>query len=153
MKLKGFPGGSAGKEPICQCRRDKRQGFDPWVGKIPWRRKWQPTPVFWPGNKQRSLVGYIVHGVAKSQTRLSTHTHKVKLKGDDPQWQLGFYQKTWPRMCRLVLQGMKSNLTPGMLVRAGLGALCQRQAGARAGRVKAGLRGSGQLSHVNGCPL
>ena len=32
---------------IClQCRRP---GFDPWVGKIPWRRKWQPTPVFWPG--------------------------------------------------------------------------------------------------------
>ena len=42
---------------IClQCRRP---GFDPWVGKIPWRRKWQPTPVFWPGEShgQRSLVG------------------------------------------------------------------------------------------------
>ena len=39
----GFPGGSAGKEPAGQC------GFDPWVGKIPWRRKWQPTPVFLPG--------------------------------------------------------------------------------------------------------
>ena len=35
-------------------------GFDPWVGKIPWRREWQPTPVFWPGefHGQRSLVGY-----------------------------------------------------------------------------------------------
>ena len=35
-------------------------GFDPWVGKIPWRRKWQPTPVFLPGKPhgQRSLVGY-----------------------------------------------------------------------------------------------
>ena len=34
--------------------------FDPWVGKIPWRRKWQPTPVFLPGEShgQRSLVGY-----------------------------------------------------------------------------------------------
>ena len=41
----GFPGGSAGKEPICQCRRRKRPGFNPWVGKIPWRRAWQPTPV------------------------------------------------------------------------------------------------------------
>ena len=34
--------------------------FDPWVGKIPWRRKWQPTPVLLPGKShgQRSLVGY-----------------------------------------------------------------------------------------------
>jgi len=37
----GFPGGINGKEPICQCRRHKRCGFNPWVGKIPWRRKWQ----------------------------------------------------------------------------------------------------------------
>ena len=37
------------KEPACQCRRHKRCGFDPWVGKIPWRRTWQPTPVFLPG--------------------------------------------------------------------------------------------------------
>ena len=33
----------------CQCRRCKRWGFDPWVGKIPWRRRWQPTTVFLPG--------------------------------------------------------------------------------------------------------
>ena len=33
----------------CQCRRHKRHGFNPWVGKIPWRKKWQPTPVFLPG--------------------------------------------------------------------------------------------------------
>ena len=45
------------KEFICQCRR---QGFDLWVRKIPWRRKWQPTPVFLPGkfHGQRSLAGY-----------------------------------------------------------------------------------------------
>ena len=36
-------------EPTCQCRRLKRHGFNPWVGKMPWSRKWQPTPVFWPG--------------------------------------------------------------------------------------------------------
>ena len=42
----GFPGGANGKESICQCRRRKRHGFDPWVGKIPWSKKWQPTPVF-----------------------------------------------------------------------------------------------------------
>ena len=41
-------------------RRSKRLGFDPWVGKIPWRRKWQPTPIFLPGEShgQRSLAGY-----------------------------------------------------------------------------------------------
>ena len=42
----GLPGGASGKEPTCQSRRGKRHGFDPWVGKILWRRKWQPTPVF-----------------------------------------------------------------------------------------------------------
>ena len=37
----GFPGGASGKEPTCQFRRHKRCGFDPQVGKIPWRRAWQ----------------------------------------------------------------------------------------------------------------
>ena len=45
----GFPGGTSGDEPACQCRRRKRHGFDPWVGKIPRRRVWPPTPVFLPG--------------------------------------------------------------------------------------------------------
>ena len=47
------------KEPNCQCRRSKRPGFHPWVRKIPWRRKWQPTAVFLPGEShgQRSLAG------------------------------------------------------------------------------------------------
>ena len=51
----GFPGGASGKEPACQCRRCR---FDPWIGKILCRRKWQPTPVFLPGEShgQRSLV-------------------------------------------------------------------------------------------------
>ena len=44
-----FPGGASGKESTCQCRRIKRRWFDPWVRNIPWRRKWQPTPVFLPG--------------------------------------------------------------------------------------------------------
>ena len=44
-----FPGCTSGKEPTCQCRRCLRQGIFPWVGKIPWRRAWQPTPVFLPG--------------------------------------------------------------------------------------------------------
>ena len=50
-----FPGGTAGKEPTCQC---KRSGLEPWVGNIPWGRAWQPTPVFLPeeSHGQRSLV-------------------------------------------------------------------------------------------------
>ena len=58
--LYGFPDGTSGKESTCQCRRPKRCKFDPWVRKIPWRRKQQPTRVFLPGkfHGQRSLVGY-----------------------------------------------------------------------------------------------
>jgi len=60
MSELAFPGGATGKEPACQCRRYRRQGFDHWVGKILWRRTWQPTPVFLPGEShgQRSLEGY-----------------------------------------------------------------------------------------------
>ena len=49
-----------------------RCGFNPWVEKIPWRRAWQPTPVFLPEESHglRSLAGYIVHRVTKSWTRL-----------------------------------------------------------------------------------
>ena len=56
----GFPGSTSGKEPACQCRRHKRRGFSPWVGKIPWRRAWQPTPVLFSGESpgEQSLVGY-----------------------------------------------------------------------------------------------
>ena len=52
------------KEFTCQCRRP---GINPWVGRIPWRRKWQPIPVFLPGKSlgQRSLAGYSA-GVALS---------------------------------------------------------------------------------------
>ena len=55
-----FPGGTRDKEPTCQYRRQKRPKLDPWVGKIPWRRKWQPTPVFLSEtfHGQRSLAGY-----------------------------------------------------------------------------------------------
>ena len=56
----GLPRWYSGKESACQCRRHKRHGFNSWVRNIPWRRKWQPTPVFLPrkSHGQRSLVGY-----------------------------------------------------------------------------------------------
>ena len=50
----GFPDRWVGKEFTCQCRRHKRHGFDPWVRKIPWSMKWQPTPVFLPGESPRT---------------------------------------------------------------------------------------------------
>ena len=72
------------KESACQCRRCKRRRFDPWVRKVPWRRKWQPTLVFspWKSHGQRSLWDR-VQGVARSWTQQSnyaqqhtyTHTH------------------------------------------------------------------------------
>ena len=79
-KKGSFPGGSVDKEPACQCRRCRKHGINPWVRKIPWRRKWQPTPVFFPGKShgQRSLVGCSPHGVVKSQTQLSEHTFTRK---------------------------------------------------------------------------
>ena len=91
IKLKkkmGLPRWRSVKVLNWQCRRCKRREFYPLqLGRSPWRRKWQPTPVFLPEefHGQRSLAGYIVHGVAKSRTQLSecmcactracTHTH------------------------------------------------------------------------------
>ena len=74
-------GGAGVKESACQCRRHKRPRFDPWVGKIPWRRKWKPTLVFLPGEYlgQRRLVGYTVHGVTKSAgVRAETYFYNTK---------------------------------------------------------------------------
>ena len=60
-KGEGFPGGSAVKNLPGMQRSLSRRRFDPWVGKIPWRRAWQPTPVFLPNSMefhgQRSLMG------------------------------------------------------------------------------------------------
>ena len=76
MKI-GLPKWSGGKELACQCKRHKRRSFNPWVGKIPWSRKWQPTPVFLPEkfHGQRSLVGYSAWGRKESDTTEHTHTH------------------------------------------------------------------------------
>ena len=58
----------SGKEFACWCRRHKRLGFDPWVGKIPWSRKWQPTPLFSPGKfqGQKNLASYSPWGCKES---------------------------------------------------------------------------------------
>jgi len=62
-----FPGGASGKEPACQCRRHERHSFSPWVGKIPWKRAWQSTPVFLlEGLMDRGACWATVHRVAKA---------------------------------------------------------------------------------------
>ena len=69
--------GASGKEPTCQFRRHKRCKFHPWVRKIPWRRKWQPTPVFLPGKPhgQKRLVGYSTRGHKELET--TEHKHMI----------------------------------------------------------------------------
>ena len=59
------------------CLQCGRPGFNPWVGKIPWRRKWQPTPVFLPGesHERRSLVGYSPWGCKESDMTEWLHFH------------------------------------------------------------------------------
>ena len=73
MKM-GFPGDSVVR--ICLPMQEM---FDPWVGKIPWKRKWQPTPVFLPRKfrGQRSLAGYSPWG-CKNWMGISTYKHNEK---------------------------------------------------------------------------
>ena len=75
--MQGFPGGTSSKEPACQDRRHKRLGFSSWIGKIPWRKKWQPTPIFLPGEShgQRSLVGCRPYGCKELDTTEPLNTH------------------------------------------------------------------------------
>ena len=78
LYILGCPRWCSSKELTCQFRRCKRHGFNPWLRKIPWSRKWQPTPVFLPGkpHRQSSGVGYSPWGCKESDTTewLSTHT-------------------------------------------------------------------------------
>ena len=74
----GFPRWLRGKESTCQWRRCRRHKFDPWVGKMPWKRKWQTTPIFLPGkfHEQRSLAGYNPWGHKESDTTQWQRTWK-----------------------------------------------------------------------------
>ena len=70
----GFSGGASGKEPACQCRRHKRCRFNPCVGKIPWRKAWQPTPVFLPGESHWRGAWWATVPRATKRTQLTMHT-------------------------------------------------------------------------------
>ena len=67
------------KKTNCQCRRP---GFDPWVRKIPWRRKWQPSPVFLSGKShgQRILVGYSPWGLKRVRHDLATKQQQHQIE-------------------------------------------------------------------------
>ena len=83
-RLSGFPGGTSGKDPVCQCRRLKKPGFNPWIGKIPWRRAWRPTPVFLPRESlgQRNLVGCRPRGHKESNmTEATQHARSPGCQG------------------------------------------------------------------------
>ena len=81
-----FLGGASGKEPACQCRRHRRCEFDPWVRKILWRRTWQPTPVFVPGefHGQRGLACFSLWGHKESDTEATQQQQKVTAPGYHP---------------------------------------------------------------------
>ena len=68
----GSPGGTVVKNPPASAG-DARNTFDQWVGKIPWRKIWHPTPVFLPGKMDRGAWWAIVHGITKNWIWLSTH--------------------------------------------------------------------------------
>ena len=75
----GFPHGWVVKECSCQGRGCRRDQFHPQVGKVPWRRKWQPTPVFFPGevHGQRSLAGYSLWGCRESEGLSTPECHSM----------------------------------------------------------------------------
>ena len=77
VRVMGISKWLSGKESVCQRRR---YGFDPWVRKIPWRRKWQPTPVFLHGKShgERSLKGYSPQSHKESDTTERAHMHALQ---------------------------------------------------------------------------
>ena len=82
MKNWGILGFTGGSEVKVSAFNAWKPGFDPWVGKTPWSRKWQPTPVFLPEESHgwRSLVGYSpwAHKESDMTKRLHTHTQRRK---------------------------------------------------------------------------
>ena len=99
----------SGKESTCQCRSHRRPGFDPWVRKIPWRRKWLCTPVFLPGkfHGQRECGGPQFIGSQRTGHNWATectHTFSalVTSQGNSltPLWGLSVAGSTHPQSTR-----------------------------------------------------
>ena len=96
----------SGKESASRsrdCLQCRRLGFDPWVRKIPWRMKWQPTTVFFPGKSQgqRSLDGYSPWGCTESENcTQSEKTQWVSIHECKPSCQLLDPELSFSRMCQ-----------------------------------------------------
>ena len=102
-----LPWWCSGKESACQCRRCKRQGFNLWVGNIPWRRKWQPMPVFLPGKShgQPMVWKNVRHNLATKQQKLGVlwgPTHIYPLLGNIPKRSYAFlYHYTYYKLQKI----------------------------------------------------
>ena len=90
-----FPGGSAGKEFFLQCRRCERCVSVPGLEIFPWRRKWQPSPIFLPekSHGQRSLAGYRPRDHKESDTTEYTQQQNTEMS-----WELFHLFKIWNRI-------------------------------------------------------
>ena len=80
----GLPRWLSGRESTCQCRRCQRHGFYPWIGKIHWSKKWQPTPVFLPGefHGQKSLADCSPWGLKESDSTEHSRARTVCMVWD-----------------------------------------------------------------------
>ena len=165
---RGLPSWLSGKKFACQHRGHRRRGFDPWIGKIPWRRKWQPIPVFLTGesHEQRSLAGNSPSGHRELDTteQLSMHTHELEKvqtwEGSKPSW-LSFsaYEVKWSESRSLVSNslwphGLPSPWNSGLPIHGqntGVGSLSLLQGTCPTQRLNTGLphcrRTLYQLSH------
>ena len=106
-----IPGGSVAKNP----RTSAGFGLDPWVGKSPWRRKWQPSPVFWPGEFHglRSLVGYSPRGHRVGHDWATVDAHRPQqtlLLQKRRDWSTAVLKADWSYISRPLLRGMKHAL-------------------------------------------
>ena len=106
------------KKSSCQCRRCKRRGFDPWVRKIPWSRKWQPTLVFlaWKFHMQRSLVGCSLWGHRAARDWATEHIHK-EAQGVFCRWE--HYSVGEPQICPETELPSGSSWTSGKHIEVG----------------------------------
>ena len=107
--IHGLPRWLSDKEPACQCWRRKKFEFDPWVGKIPWKRAWQPTIVFLPGESpwtERSLTGYspwghkVGHNWAPKHTQQHPHFRSQRLGSWCHVWSGVKYKQLWGMLLR-----------------------------------------------------